>query len=142
MANIKISRKEFEKDIGKLNEEMQHKIAMLGTPLESFNDEEIELEIFPNRPDMLSYQGFKRAFLGFLGKEKRLHSKDRPISKEHKAFYSLRHSKESYAYRLKNKGNYRHPRKTAQYNRKKKEKSSYRSLPPRQNITPHNVSGS
>jgi len=84
MANIKISRKEFEKDIGKLNEEMQHKIAMLGTPLESFNDEEIELEIFPNRPDMLSYQGFKRAFLGFLGKEKGL--KPYKINKPEKDF--------------------------------------------------------
>lgn len=84
MANIKISRKQFEKDVGKLNEEMQHKIAMLGTPLESFNEEEIELEIFPNRPDMLSYQGFKRAFLAFLGREKGL--KDYKINKPEKDF--------------------------------------------------------
>ncbi|MBU2104895.1 MAG: phenylalanine--tRNA ligase subunit beta [Nanoarchaeota archaeon] len=69
MANIKISRKLFEKEIGKLDEKMQERIAMFGTPLESFNDEEIELEIFPNRPDMLSYQGFKRSFLAFLGKK-------------------------------------------------------------------------
>lgn len=69
MANIKISRKLFEKDIGKLDEEMQNKIALFGTTLESFNDFEIELEIFPNRPDLLSYQGFKRSFLAFLGKK-------------------------------------------------------------------------
>lgn len=69
MANIKIPRKSFEKEIGTLDEKMQNRIAMFGTPLESFNDEEIELEIFPNRPDMLSYQGFKRAFLAFLGKK-------------------------------------------------------------------------
>jgi len=69
MANIKISRKLFEKEIGKLDEKMQTRIAMFGTTLESFNDEEIELEIFPNRPDLLSYQGFKRSFLGFLGKK-------------------------------------------------------------------------
>ncbi|MFH1787576.1 MAG: phenylalanine--tRNA ligase subunit beta [archaeon] len=69
MANIKIPRKQFEKEIGKLDEKMQEKIAMFGTPLESFDDNEMELEIFPNRPDMLSYQGFKRAFLGFLGKK-------------------------------------------------------------------------
>ena len=68
MANIKFSRKVFEKEIGKLDERMQDRIAMFGTPLESFDDNEIELEIFPDRPDMLSYQGFKRAFLGFLGK--------------------------------------------------------------------------
>ena len=69
MANIKIPRKQFEKDIGKLDEKMQNKIALFGTTLESFDDQEIELEIFPDRPDMLSYQGFKRAFLGFLGKK-------------------------------------------------------------------------
>ena len=69
MANIKIPRKQFEKEIGKLDEKMQERIAMFGTPLESFDNDEIELEIFPNRPDMLSYQGFKRSFLAFLGKK-------------------------------------------------------------------------
>ena len=69
MANIKFNRKIFEKEIGKLDEKMQNRIALFGTTLESFNDEEIELEIFPDRPDLLSYQGFKRAFLSFLGKK-------------------------------------------------------------------------
>ena len=69
MANIKLNRRIFEKEIGKLDEKMQDRIAMFGTPLESFNDEEIELEIFPNRPDLLSYHGFKRSFLAFLGKK-------------------------------------------------------------------------
>ncbi len=69
MANIKIPRKEFEKEIGKFDEKMQNKIAMFGTTVESFDDKEIELEIFPNRPDLLSYHGFKRSFLAFLGKE-------------------------------------------------------------------------
>src|SRR3989344_2405606 len=69
MANIKIPRKIFEKEIGKLDEKMQNKIVMFGTTLESFDDKNIELELFPNRPDMLSYQGFKRGFLGFLGKK-------------------------------------------------------------------------
>ena len=69
MANIRIPRKQFEKEIGKLDEKMQERIALFGTTLESFNDKEIELEIFPDRPDMLSYQGFKRSFLGFLGKK-------------------------------------------------------------------------
>jgi phenylalanyl-tRNA synthetase beta chain len=70
MANIKIPKKLFEKEIGKLDEKMQDRIAMFGTPLENFNNEEIEIEIFPDRPDMLSYQGFKRSFLAFLGKKK------------------------------------------------------------------------
>ncbi|MFH1592962.1 MAG: phenylalanine--tRNA ligase subunit beta [Candidatus Woesearchaeota archaeon] len=69
MANIKIPRKQFEKEIGKLDEKMQHKIAMFGTTLESFDSEDMELEINPDRPDMLSYQGFKRSFLAFLGKK-------------------------------------------------------------------------
>jgi phenylalanyl-tRNA synthetase beta chain len=70
MANIKFSRKVFEKEIGKLDEKMQNKIALFGTTLESFNKDEIELEIFPNRPDLLSYSGFKRSFLCFLEKQK------------------------------------------------------------------------
>lgn len=68
MANVKFSKKLFEKEIGKLDEKMQHKIAMFGTPVESLSNEELELEIFPDRPDLLSYQGFKRSFLAFLGK--------------------------------------------------------------------------
>ncbi|KHO50414.1 MAG: hypothetical protein QT05_C0051G0001, partial [archaeon GW2011_AR13] len=32
MANIKFSKKLFEKEIGKLNDEMQMRIAMFGTP--------------------------------------------------------------------------------------------------------------
>ena len=69
MANIKFPRKQFEKEIGKLDEKMQNKIAMFGTTLESFDDQEVELEIFPDRPDLLSYQGFKRSFTQFLGKK-------------------------------------------------------------------------
>ena len=69
MANIKFSRKIFEKEIGKLDEKMQNRIAMFGTTLESFDDQEMELEINPDRPDIISYQGFKRSFLAFLGKK-------------------------------------------------------------------------
>lgn len=69
MANIKLPKKIFEKEIGKIDQKMQHKIAMFGTPVESVTNEEIELEIFPNRPDLLSYHGFKRGFLAFLGKK-------------------------------------------------------------------------
>jgi phenylalanyl-tRNA synthetase beta chain len=72
MASAIFPRKQFEKEIGKLDEKMQNKIAMFGTPLEKFDDEEIEIEVFPNRPDLLSYYGFKRAFLGFLGKQRGL----------------------------------------------------------------------
>lgn len=69
MALITINRKIFEKEIGKLDEKMQERVSMFGTPLEKFDENEMEIEIFPNRPDMLSYHGFKRSFLAFLGKK-------------------------------------------------------------------------
>ena len=69
MAIVKFNKKQFEKEIGRVNEEMQDRISMFGTPVEKVNDKEIQIEVFPNRPDLLSYPGFKRAFLGFLGKK-------------------------------------------------------------------------
>jgi len=70
MAIISINKKLFEKEISKLDENIQDKIAIFGTPIEKIDENEVQLEIFPNRPDMLPYQGFKRAFLGFLGKKR------------------------------------------------------------------------
>ena len=69
MANVKFDKKNFEKEVGKLDEEMKERIALFGTPVENVDDEVLELEIFPNRPDLLSYQNFKRSFLSFLGKK-------------------------------------------------------------------------
>jgi len=71
MANITIPRKEFEKEI-KLTKVVEEKISLFGTPLEKINEEEIEVEIFPNRPDLLSTHGFLRGFKAFLGKEQGL----------------------------------------------------------------------
>jgi len=42
-------------------------IPMLGVDLESADDEKLSVEVFPNRPDMLSVEGFARALNGFLG---------------------------------------------------------------------------
>jgi phenylalanyl-tRNA synthetase beta chain len=78
MANIKFSRKSFEKEVGKLTEEMQQKIAMFGTTLETFDANEMEIEVFPNRPDLLSYQGFKRSFLPFLGRKCKEYKTNKP----------------------------------------------------------------
>ncbi len=69
MANVKFNKNLFEKEIGKLDDKMQERIAMMGCTVESLDENEIELEIFPNRPDLLSYQGFKRSFLAFLEKK-------------------------------------------------------------------------
>tara|TARA_Y100000310_G_scaffold345693_1_gene468388 strand:- start:32108 stop:33724 length:1617 start_codon:yes stop_codon:yes gene_type:complete len=69
MTILTIPKKQFEKDIGKLNEVMEKKIAMFGTPIDGERDTEVDIELFPNRPDLISYQNFKNAFLTYLGKK-------------------------------------------------------------------------
>ena len=83
MANVKFSRKEFEKHV-KITPEIEEKISMFGTPLESLNNEEVEIEIFPNRPDLYSLQGYLRGFLAFLGKKTGL--KEYKINKPEKDY--------------------------------------------------------
>ena len=68
MTNIIFSRFEFEKHI-KLTPEIQEKITLFGTPLESISKNELEIEIFANRPDLISLEGYVRSFKKFLGKD-------------------------------------------------------------------------
>lgn len=82
MAKVKFSRKEFEKHV-KIDAEIEERIRMFGTSLESLNSEEVELEIYPNRPDLLSLQGYLRSFLSFIGKKK---PKEYKINKPEKNF--------------------------------------------------------
>jgi len=69
MPTIKINRDVFDKLVGKKlpTEKLKDRISMLGTDLEDVSDKEIIVEIFPNRPDLLSVQGFARAFSSFIG---------------------------------------------------------------------------
>src|SRR3989304_5077333 len=67
MASLKFNKREFEKHI-KLSPENIEKTMMMGVPI-SHSEEEVEVEILPNRPDLLSMQGFLRAFKAFTGKE-------------------------------------------------------------------------
>lgn len=69
MPTITVSRKSFENLVGKKLpvEKLKERISMLGTDLEDVTDDGITVEIFPNRPDMLSVQGFARAFSSFIG---------------------------------------------------------------------------
>jgi len=69
MPTVTINRKVFEKLVGRSlpDDELKDRISMLGTDLESVSADEIVVEIFPNRPDMLSEQGFARAFSAFIG---------------------------------------------------------------------------
>ncbi|PIN89731.1 phenylalanine--tRNA ligase subunit beta [Candidatus Pacearchaeota archaeon CG10_big_fil_rev_8_21_14_0_10_34_76] len=68
MTNVTFPRKEFEKHI-KLTKEVIDKISLFGTPLEKIDDKSIEIEVFPNRPDLIPLHGFIRGFKAFLGKE-------------------------------------------------------------------------
>lgn len=58
--------KEIEKD------ELLTKLPMIGVSLERVCSNEISIEVFPNRPDMLSVEGIARALRAFFGIEKGL----------------------------------------------------------------------
>ncbi|MFH1402902.1 MAG: phenylalanine--tRNA ligase subunit beta [Candidatus Altiarchaeota archaeon] len=66
---------EFQDLVGLLGrdfsvQELEGWIPMIGVGLESIDERRIVLEVFPDRPDMLSIEGFARALKGFLGVEK------------------------------------------------------------------------
>ena len=67
MATLNISKKEIEKHI-KLSDENIEKIMLMGIPIEVSGDN-VTIEITPNRPDLLSLQGFLRTVKAYLGKE-------------------------------------------------------------------------
>jgi phenylalanyl-tRNA synthetase beta chain len=83
MAGIKFSRKEFEKHF-KITEELKEKISLFGTHFESMDENDIELEITPNRPDLFSLQRFIESFSAFLGKTSGL--KEYKLNKPEKNF--------------------------------------------------------
>ncbi len=47
-------------------DDIEEKISMLGVDLEDIDNERLVMEVFPNRPDLLSVEGFVRALKGFL----------------------------------------------------------------------------
>jgi phenylalanyl-tRNA synthetase beta chain len=68
MTILTINRKEFERKVGKITSELEEKITMMGTPIEEVTEDEISVEVFPNRPDLLSTENFIRAVNQFNGK--------------------------------------------------------------------------
>jgi len=74
MPTVTINKKVFENLVGKKLplEKLKDRVSYLGTDLEKIDDKEIVVEIFPNRPDMLSEQGLARAFGSFIGLKKGL----------------------------------------------------------------------
>lgn len=55
-------------------DELKERISMLGVDLERIDEDKIIMEIFPNRPDLLSIEGLSRALKGVLGIETGLKS--------------------------------------------------------------------
>jgi len=70
MTILTMNRQQFEKKIGKVDEKMEKLITDMGTPIEYVTDDEVAVEIFPNRPDLLSLQNFAKAVNQFRGKRK------------------------------------------------------------------------
>ena len=68
MTILTVDKKEFEKLVGKVTPELEKKITDMGTPIEDVTDEELSVEVFPNRPDLLSLENFARAVNQFMGK--------------------------------------------------------------------------
>lgn len=74
MPTINISKKELEKYLGKKLpvDQLKDRISYLGTDLEGIDGDDITIEVFPSRPDMLSLQGIGRALSSFTGIKKGL----------------------------------------------------------------------
>jgi phenylalanyl-tRNA synthetase beta chain len=69
MSVVTINRKVLERVVGKklTDQFLQEKVSMMGAVLENVNPDQLEVEVFPSRPDLLSEQGFARAFSSFIG---------------------------------------------------------------------------
>jgi len=66
MAKIRISKRELSRLVE--TKDLILSLNMLGFPTEEANETELEVEVFPNRPDTLSLHGLARALNAFLGK--------------------------------------------------------------------------
>ncbi|MBW2971694.1 phenylalanine--tRNA ligase subunit beta [Candidatus Woesearchaeota archaeon] len=78
MPTVNLNKTVFNRLVGKelSDDELRERIPMLGTDLERIEGDSIEVEVFPNRPDMLSEQGFARAFSSFIGQKTGLRKYD------------------------------------------------------------------
>ncbi|MFT4308242.1 MAG: phenylalanine--tRNA ligase subunit beta [Candidatus Woesearchaeota archaeon] len=67
MPTVTFTKKRVLEGIGDLSDsDLADRISMLGTDLERITTDEIIVEIFPNRTDMLSEQGFIHALKNFI----------------------------------------------------------------------------
>lgn len=74
MPTVEFVFQEFNSLLGRRfkPQELADKISMLGVDMECIDADKIIMEVFPDRPDMLSIEGFARALKGTLDIEKGL----------------------------------------------------------------------
>jgi phenylalanyl-tRNA synthetase beta chain len=71
MPVITVNRKDFCELVGKEMpmHSIEEKLPMLGVAWEGVEADNFTIEVFPNRPDMLSVEGLARAFSAFIGEK-------------------------------------------------------------------------
>jgi phenylalanyl-tRNA synthetase beta chain len=76
MPVIEINLEDFRTRLGRVvtKEELMDRLPMIGTSWEGETDEGFHLEVFPNRPDLLSIEGLVRAYASFMGSKTGLRS--------------------------------------------------------------------
>ncbi len=85
MPIITISKQEVKKFLGNLkDEEIDYKLNMAELGVERMGEDEIDIEITPNRPDLLSIQGLKRYLENYFKKPRRGEYKVEKPEKDYK----------------------------------------------------------
>lgn len=70
MPVIHLYWEELERLVEKDRDEILERLPMLGCDIERMDEETIDIEFFPNRPDLYSIEGVARALRGFMDVEK------------------------------------------------------------------------
>ncbi len=79
MAILSLDKKEIKKIVGSINDEkLNETLSIFGAVVEKITENEAEVEIAPNRPDMLSQQGFERALESYFGKKPKEYKVNKP----------------------------------------------------------------
>lgn len=68
MSNIKINKKEFTELVGEnfTDEQLDEEASFLGAHWNHIEGYKWDVEVYPNRPDLLSVEGLARAYRGFF----------------------------------------------------------------------------
>jgi len=72
MPVITLDYNDLEKLTGADRKTIVSRIPMIGADVERLEDDHVDVEFFPSRPDLYSVEGAARAMRGFLGIEKGL----------------------------------------------------------------------